>query len=205
MYLPQGTVMRKAYSWYGVFIKGMIHWWQVNSPHKRPVTRRMFPFDDVIMKAACNNWTFEWKLVERSVLLLMLLRTFPFFVGSVGNTYRGVTMIWPWWRNTEYIMRWQNESYIQLCPNHRKTPIKLSMFYVSPPAIEWYKHAKFWKRKLFMMIWKKSHIVPPFLNIISIRWNKFIVVFIDFSSELFLVNYPWDHCAEVIDLLVPTM
>ena len=23
--------------------------WQVNSPHKRPVTRKMFPFDDVIM------------------------------------------------------------------------------------------------------------------------------------------------------------
>ena len=26
-----------------------IHRWQVNSPHKRPVTRKMFPFDDVIM------------------------------------------------------------------------------------------------------------------------------------------------------------
>ena len=26
-----------------------IHWWPVNSLHKRPVTRKMFPFDDVIM------------------------------------------------------------------------------------------------------------------------------------------------------------
>ena len=25
------------------------HWWPVDSPHKRPVTRKMFPFDDVIM------------------------------------------------------------------------------------------------------------------------------------------------------------
>ena len=25
-----------------------IHWWPVNSPHKEPVTREMFPFDDVI-------------------------------------------------------------------------------------------------------------------------------------------------------------
>ena len=25
-------------------------WWPVNSPHKWPVTRKMFPFDDVIMK-----------------------------------------------------------------------------------------------------------------------------------------------------------
>ena len=27
-----------------------IHRWPVNSPHKRPVTRKMFPFDDVIMQ-----------------------------------------------------------------------------------------------------------------------------------------------------------
>ena len=26
-----------------------IHRWPVNSPHKKPVTRKMFPFDDVIM------------------------------------------------------------------------------------------------------------------------------------------------------------
>ena len=30
-----------------------IHRWPVNSPHKGPVTRNMFPFDDVIM--ACGN------------------------------------------------------------------------------------------------------------------------------------------------------
>ena len=26
-----------------------IHWWPVNSPHKGPVTRKIFPFDDVII------------------------------------------------------------------------------------------------------------------------------------------------------------
>ena len=31
------------------FVRG-IHRWQVNSPHKWPVTRKMFPFDDVIMR-----------------------------------------------------------------------------------------------------------------------------------------------------------
>ena len=30
------------------FVRG-IHRWQVNSPHKGPVTRKMFPIDDVIM------------------------------------------------------------------------------------------------------------------------------------------------------------
>ena len=33
------------------FVRG-IHRWPVNSPHKGPVTRKMFPFDDVIMTAA---------------------------------------------------------------------------------------------------------------------------------------------------------
>ena len=32
-----------------------IHQWTVNSPHKRPVTRKMFPFDDVIM-----HWYRNW-------------------------------------------------------------------------------------------------------------------------------------------------
>ena len=30
------------------FVQG-IHWGPVNSPHKWPVKRKMFPFDDVIM------------------------------------------------------------------------------------------------------------------------------------------------------------
>ena len=34
------------------FVRG-IHRWPVNSPHKRPVTRKMFPFDDVIMLNLC--------------------------------------------------------------------------------------------------------------------------------------------------------
>ena len=30
------------------FVRG-IHWWPVNSPHKWPLTRKVFPFDDVII------------------------------------------------------------------------------------------------------------------------------------------------------------
>ena len=34
-----------------------IHWWPVNSPHKWPVTRKMFSFDDVIMDdKGLNHW-----------------------------------------------------------------------------------------------------------------------------------------------------
>ena len=37
---------------------GWIHRWLANSPHKWPVTRKMFPFDDVIM------WT-KWRCIFR--------------------------------------------------------------------------------------------------------------------------------------------
>ena len=38
------------------FVPG-IHWGPVNSPHKGPVTRKMFPFDDVIMKLSTSELT----------------------------------------------------------------------------------------------------------------------------------------------------
>ena len=36
------------------FLRG-IHQWQYNSPHKVPVTRKIFPFDDIIMKSPLNQ------------------------------------------------------------------------------------------------------------------------------------------------------
>ena len=36
------------------FVRG-INRWPVNFPHKRPVTREMFPFDDVIMISRCTT------------------------------------------------------------------------------------------------------------------------------------------------------
>ena len=40
-----------------VFVRGT-HRWPVNSPHKGPVTRKMFPFDDVIMSITLR--LMEW-------------------------------------------------------------------------------------------------------------------------------------------------
>ena len=44
-----GTDQRKIQSSASLaFVRG-IHRWPVNSPHKGPVSRKIFPFDDVIM------------------------------------------------------------------------------------------------------------------------------------------------------------
>ena len=43
------------------FVRG-IYRWPVNSPHKGPVTRKMFPFDDVIMeKSPCGGMHYHHK------------------------------------------------------------------------------------------------------------------------------------------------
>ena len=49
------------------FVRG-IHRWPVNSPHKGSVTRKMFPFDDVIM---LTRWTprFRFSLVCSSFMI----------------------------------------------------------------------------------------------------------------------------------------
>ena len=50
-----GSDQRKHQSSASLAIVRGIHRWPVNSPHKRPVTRKMFPFDDVIMMNVTVN------------------------------------------------------------------------------------------------------------------------------------------------------
>ena len=45
-----GTAQRKHQSSASLAFVRRIHRWPVNSPHKGPATRKMFPFDDVIMR-----------------------------------------------------------------------------------------------------------------------------------------------------------
>ena len=44
-----GTDQRKYQSSASLAFVRETHWWSVYSPHKEPVTRKLFPFDDVIM------------------------------------------------------------------------------------------------------------------------------------------------------------
>ena len=50
------------------FVRG-IHRWPVNSPHKGPVTRKMFPFDDVIMLLVLYQWQ-RIRNIERASMSL---------------------------------------------------------------------------------------------------------------------------------------
>ena len=50
-----GTDQRKHQSSASLAFAQGINQWPVNSPHKWPVTRKMFPFDDVIVSSRGRN------------------------------------------------------------------------------------------------------------------------------------------------------
>ena len=65
-----GADQRKYQSSASLAFVRVIHRWPVNSPHKRPVTRKMFPFDDVLMNSHLNthpmsgNMCYYWRMVS---------------------------------------------------------------------------------------------------------------------------------------------
>ena len=73
-----GTDQRKHQSSVSLAFVWGIHWWQVNSPYKWPVTQKMFPFDDVIMRMVgnichCKKWV---KAGTSSMMLTLKLGLF---------------------------------------------------------------------------------------------------------------------------------
>ena len=68
-----GSNQRKLQSSASLTCVWRIHWWPVNSPHKGPVTRKMFPFDDVIINpmlsvVICLPDAFLWHNYSRHML-----------------------------------------------------------------------------------------------------------------------------------------
>ena len=51
------------------FVPG-IDQWPVNTPHKGPVTQKMFPFVDVIMTILCSEWQLATSISELSLQLI---------------------------------------------------------------------------------------------------------------------------------------
>ena len=73
------------------FVRG-IHRGPVNSPHKWPVTRKMFPFDDVIMKS--NNWSHGDISRCFVVFSKLIVKTFDKYLQLIGtNLNLGLSVI----------------------------------------------------------------------------------------------------------------
>ena len=65
-----------------------IHRWPVNSPHKGPVTRKMFPFDDVIMRK------FRYIVAYKARVLCKNLPLFTFVVFNSHDFNAPITNLW---------------------------------------------------------------------------------------------------------------
>ena len=59
-----GTDQRKHQSSASLALVRGIHRWPVNSPHKGPVTWKMFPFDDVIMRYHMPQYPHYWNVTS---------------------------------------------------------------------------------------------------------------------------------------------
>ena len=78
------------------FVRG-IHRWPVNSPHKGPVTRKMFPFDDVIM------WKWITSRFNRSVVFTCVF--------TCGSYYATRYALFP--KNSHHLCTWFREGFGQ--------------------------------------------------------------------------------------------
>ena len=88
-----GTDQRKHQSSASLACVWGIHWWPVNSPHKWLVTRKMFPFDDVIMRKdtlLLAEWSTSHELYKWFSCGLLCCVILSVFIGVVWSIY-----LWP--------------------------------------------------------------------------------------------------------------
>ena len=75
------------------FVRG-IHWGPVNYPHKWPVTRKMFPFDDVIMQWGLGHQSLSTSALHLVksvyVVIFLILSVIP----STSSWWNQYTSIW---------------------------------------------------------------------------------------------------------------
>ena len=85
-----------------------IHRWPVNSPHKRPVTRKMFPFDAVIMRPH----QFVLAYLQMLILSPFLTTHLVFICYGLSLLAARYSLIWLFlecrlWSGTTFIFDWR--------------------------------------------------------------------------------------------------
>ena len=88
-----GAGQRKHQSSASLVFVRRIHWWPMNFPHKWPVTRKMFLFEDVIMMILIMNWYIHCDMDawSKSTLVKYIYSIIYFTVIKYFDT----VMLWP--------------------------------------------------------------------------------------------------------------
>ena len=81
------------------FVRG-IHWWPVNTPHKWPVTLNFFPFDDVILKIACESAVHIWErqILSSFVIIANYITSDKVFIHDDVIKWKHFPRYWPFVR-----------------------------------------------------------------------------------------------------------
>ena len=79
------------------FVRG-IHLWPMNSPYKGPVTRKMFIFDDVIMRLWCCPCPIRWRWQIMQIEDQFTGSELRFGWGLKSQTLNLVTVKGLWWK-----------------------------------------------------------------------------------------------------------
>ena len=91
------------------FVRG-IHRWPVNSPHKWPVTWKMFPFDDFVMggtkkaRETGSTHLLEWRrLLPLSLVIIIKPAATATKASAASASFRRAIAIIATWKTTELI------------------------------------------------------------------------------------------------------
>ena len=78
------------------FVRG-IHLWPVNSPHKEPVTRKMFSFDDVIICVVCVFFSRKrvWRWQDQNLFFFDTGNLIHY--NCIFRSIRKLLIYGPWW------------------------------------------------------------------------------------------------------------
>ena len=189
--VDSGADQRKHQSSASLAFVWGIHRWPVNSPHKWPVTRKMFPFDDVIM-------SYGWSvLVEQRICL------------NKETRFIGVSCFYQW---TQFLVC-VCCSYGTITKISLYDPYRMPHFPNRPDPTQWNGFpSRCWSGTLAketeaytMTKSCASNIISSstIIDLVSIVWLFVIVVLwgkspISFLTDMPLLNCDWWTCCGLV-------
>ena len=97
------------------FVRG-IHWGPVNSPHKWPVTRKIFPFDNVIMESVSGQ--------PENVFLFEATSSLDHIRISLNDVHCQCPPIWRWLHAQSKLPKWFSTIYFRALKKiHSRSPV----------------------------------------------------------------------------------
>ena len=185
-----------------------IHRWAMNSPHKGPVTRKMFPFDDVIIKCPIPHKNLkttyqnlsmgqhEWKLncVKTSLRKTIMLHCTSCMTQTRSNEIKRRSSKYSHWTPhrgpVEEILcktfHMTYISYIQYIFNRRMIFRFVIKLLASLPHYILHANRRYYRNEIHLQIW-----------IWNIKWYNFVIIEA-INNDILPLDIIWDSIESLI-------